>query len=96
MFMGGRLIEQTITPTLLFVGDQCGRAKEAIETVGPSTPPQGTRKVLELLHIQLRLRRSAIPSKSRKRQARYMMISPLAFTEGHANGAPSLVGRGFG
>jgi len=24
-----------------------------------------------------------IPSKSRKRQARYMVISPLAFTEGH-------------
>ena len=30
MFMGGREIEQAITPTLMFVGEQCGRAEEAI------------------------------------------------------------------
>jgi predicted 3-demethylubiquinone-9 3-methyltransferase (glyoxalase superfamily) len=30
MFMGGRPIEQIITPTLMFVGDQCGRGEEAI------------------------------------------------------------------
>jgi predicted 3-demethylubiquinone-9 3-methyltransferase (glyoxalase superfamily) len=30
MFMGGREIAQQITPTLMFVGEQCGRAEEAI------------------------------------------------------------------
>jgi predicted 3-demethylubiquinone-9 3-methyltransferase (glyoxalase superfamily) len=30
MFMGSRAIEQRITPTLMFVGRQCGRAEEAI------------------------------------------------------------------
>lgn len=30
MFMGGREIKQKITPTLMFVGKQCGRAEEAI------------------------------------------------------------------
>jgi predicted 3-demethylubiquinone-9 3-methyltransferase (glyoxalase superfamily) len=29
MFMGGREVEQKITPTLLFVGEQCGKAEEA-------------------------------------------------------------------
>jgi predicted 3-demethylubiquinone-9 3-methyltransferase (glyoxalase superfamily) len=31
MFMGGRVIEQHITPSLLFVGQQCGKAEEAME-----------------------------------------------------------------
>jgi predicted 3-demethylubiquinone-9 3-methyltransferase (glyoxalase superfamily) len=30
MFMGGREVEQKITPTLLFVGEQCGKAEEAV------------------------------------------------------------------
>ncbi len=30
MFMGGREIKQRITPTLMFVGKQCGKAEEAI------------------------------------------------------------------
>jgi predicted 3-demethylubiquinone-9 3-methyltransferase (glyoxalase superfamily) len=30
MFMGNRQIEQNITPTLMFVGKQCGKAEEAI------------------------------------------------------------------
>jgi predicted 3-demethylubiquinone-9 3-methyltransferase (glyoxalase superfamily) len=30
MFMGDRKVEQRITPTLIFVGEQCGRAEEAI------------------------------------------------------------------
>jgi predicted 3-demethylubiquinone-9 3-methyltransferase (glyoxalase superfamily) len=30
MFMGNRAIEQRITPTLMFVGRQCGRAEEAV------------------------------------------------------------------
>ncbi len=31
MFMGGRKTEQKITPTLMFVGEQCGKAEEAIQ-----------------------------------------------------------------
>lgn len=31
MFVGGRAIEQSITPSLLFVGKQCGKAEEAFE-----------------------------------------------------------------
>jgi len=31
MFMGEREIKQTVTPTLMFVGQQCGRAEEAIK-----------------------------------------------------------------
>lgn len=31
MFMGGREIRQKITPTLMFVGTQCGKAEEAID-----------------------------------------------------------------
>jgi len=31
MFMGGRAIEQRITPSLMFVGEQCGKAEEAME-----------------------------------------------------------------
>lgn len=31
MFVGGRAIEQSITPSLLFVGKQCGKAEEALE-----------------------------------------------------------------
>jgi len=31
MFMGDRKIEQKITPTLMFVGEQCGKAEEAIK-----------------------------------------------------------------
>jgi predicted 3-demethylubiquinone-9 3-methyltransferase (glyoxalase superfamily) len=34
MFMGGRPIKQNITPTLMFVGKQCGKAEEAIEFYG--------------------------------------------------------------
>ena len=30
MFMGEREIKQTVTPTVMFVGQQCGRAEEAI------------------------------------------------------------------
>jgi len=30
MFMGGREIEQPITPTLMFVGERCGKAEEAV------------------------------------------------------------------
>ena len=30
MFMGEREIKQTVTPTLMFVGQQCGRAEEAV------------------------------------------------------------------
>jgi predicted 3-demethylubiquinone-9 3-methyltransferase (glyoxalase superfamily) len=30
MFMGDRKMEQKITPTLMFVGEQCGKAEEAI------------------------------------------------------------------
>jgi predicted 3-demethylubiquinone-9 3-methyltransferase (glyoxalase superfamily) len=30
MFVGDRKIEQKITPTLMFVGEQCGKAEEAI------------------------------------------------------------------
>ena len=30
MFMGGRKVKQKITPTLMFVGKQCGKAEEAI------------------------------------------------------------------
>ena len=31
MFMGDRKIEQKVTPTLMFVGEQCGKAEEAIK-----------------------------------------------------------------
>ena len=31
MFMGDRQIKQKITPTLMFVGEQCGKAEEAIK-----------------------------------------------------------------
>jgi predicted 3-demethylubiquinone-9 3-methyltransferase (glyoxalase superfamily) len=31
MFTGGRAIEQSITPTLMFVGEQCGKAEAAME-----------------------------------------------------------------
>ncbi|MFN7991044.1 MAG: VOC family protein [Candidatus Micrarchaeia archaeon] len=31
MFMGGRKARQKITPTLMFVGDQCGKAEEAMD-----------------------------------------------------------------
>jgi len=31
MFMGDRKIEQKITPTLMFVGEQCGKSEEAIK-----------------------------------------------------------------
>jgi len=34
MFMGGRKIEQKITPMLMFVGKQCGKAEEAIRFYG--------------------------------------------------------------
>ena len=34
MFVGARAIEQRITPSLLFVGKQCGKAEEAIELYG--------------------------------------------------------------
>jgi predicted 3-demethylubiquinone-9 3-methyltransferase (glyoxalase superfamily) len=30
MFMGNRAVEQKITPTLMFVGEKCGKAEEAI------------------------------------------------------------------
>ena len=30
IFMGDRKINQNITPTLMFVGEQCGKAEEAI------------------------------------------------------------------
>jgi hypothetical protein len=36
--------------------------------------------------------REFCPYLNRKRQARHMVMPPLAFTEGHANGAPSLAG----
>ncbi len=32
MFVGDRAIEQSITPTLMFVGKQCGKAEEAMES----------------------------------------------------------------
>jgi len=34
MFMGGRKINQKITPMLMFVGKQCGKAEEAIRLYG--------------------------------------------------------------
>ena len=34
MFMGDRTIEQNITPMLMFVGEQCGKAEEAIKFYG--------------------------------------------------------------
>ena len=34
MFMGDRKIEQKITPTLMFVGEQCGKAEDAIKFYG--------------------------------------------------------------
>src|SRR5207248_9570420 len=34
MFAGGREVEQKITPTLMFVGEQCGKAEDAINFYG--------------------------------------------------------------
>ena len=46
MFMGLREIAQKITPTLMFTGQQCGRAEEAIRFYGSAFPSSKVSHIL--------------------------------------------------
>ncbi|HXW90988.1 MAG TPA: VOC family protein [Terriglobales bacterium] len=46
MFVGERETQQRITPTLMFVGDQCGKASEAINFYTSIFPHAGVRHLL--------------------------------------------------